>query len=139
MAEVSIDVEAMGSLVSALETAKGELTGAAAALKSNLALVWLSCDALRPLEYGGTVEAWVDDGLRAPGGGLDRVGCGWSGVRLDFDLPERADRHPRPPGHQNSPPCAPATAREGRPGRATRRALLLMPGTCTRPAETSRT
>ena len=64
MAEVSIDVEAMGSLVSALEGAKGELTGAATAIKGNLSRVWLSCDALPALEYGGAVEAWIDDGLR---------------------------------------------------------------------------
>lgn len=64
MAEVSIDVEAMGSLVTELEGAKGELTGAAATLKGNLSRVWLSCGSLHALEYGGTVEAWIDDGLR---------------------------------------------------------------------------
>lgn len=64
MAEVSIDLHAMAELVSALERARGDLTGAATALKSNLSHVWLACDALQPLEYGGTVEAWIDDAVR---------------------------------------------------------------------------
>ena len=64
MAEVSIDVKAMAALISALGGARGELTGAASAIKSHLSHVWLSCDALHPMEYGGTVEAWIDDALR---------------------------------------------------------------------------
>lgn len=64
MAEVSIDIHAMASLVSSLEGAKGEITGATATIKGNLSRVWLSCDALTALEYGGTVEAWIDDGVR---------------------------------------------------------------------------
>ncbi|HET6166615.1 MAG TPA: hypothetical protein VFE07_07280 [Marmoricola sp.] len=64
MAEVSIDVQAMASLVSSLEGARGELTGAASTVRGNLSRVWLSCDALTALDYGGTVEAWIDDGVR---------------------------------------------------------------------------
>jgi hypothetical protein len=64
MAEVSIDITALQSLVSSLGSAKGEVTGAAGQIKGNLSRVWLSCDSLTALEYGGTVEAWIDDSLR---------------------------------------------------------------------------
>ncbi|MGY2875927.1 hypothetical protein ACVW00_003117 [Marmoricola sp. URHA0025 HA25] len=45
MAEVSIDIQAMGELVSALDGARSDLTGAATAIKSHLSQVWLGSTA----------------------------------------------------------------------------------------------
>jgi hypothetical protein len=64
MAEVSIDIDAMASLVSTLERAGTDLPSASSTIASNLTSVMLPGSSQDATRYGGRVDTWIDTAVR---------------------------------------------------------------------------
>jgi hypothetical protein len=60
VAEVSIDIDAMTDLVSAVTNARTDLTSASGSLSGNLDSVWLPTDSQRPVKYDGEIDRWLE-------------------------------------------------------------------------------
>lgn len=61
MAQVSIDLEAMADLVTAVTNARTEITSASGLISGSLDGVGLSTDSQRPVKYGGEIDNWLQD------------------------------------------------------------------------------
>ena len=61
MAEVSIDIDAMADLVTAVSNARSDITSAAGAMSGNLDSVWLSTASQQAVKYDGEVASWLQE------------------------------------------------------------------------------
>lgn len=64
MAEVSIDIDAMQSLVTAMEGALGDIPGSAGSIYGNLSYVMLSTAPVASLGHGSAVVGWMEGAIR---------------------------------------------------------------------------